>query len=816
MKKLQTCFYTLLFIISSLSLVAQNELTGKVKDGKDSTALAAVSVYIPDLKLAAITNSDGIYSIKNIPNGTYLIKISLLGYATKIREINVKESSTADFVLNKSSREFNEVIVTGVSAATEQRSNPVPINIVTQKDMLQSSSTNIINAIALSPGVSEMTLGPNISKPFIRGLGYNRVVTVNDGVRQEGQQWFDEFGEEIDEFSVNKVEILKGPASLSYGSDAMAGVINMLAASPLQEGQIKGNVLANYQTNNGLIAQSYNLAGNIKGFIWDARYSNKMAHCYQNKYDGYIANSGYSESNGKAMVGINRKWGYSHLTLSSVDMKLGIIEGARDSATGKFLQHFHGADNTDSLGIAPASGFTKYNNFPVIHQHICHYKAVWDNSLALGYGRLNLRVGLQQNYRQEANDITQNIYNNYFFLQTLTYDVRYILPEKNHFELSIGINGMKQNSEDRGTAFVLPEYSLFDIGTFAIAKKTFDKLSVSGGIRYDTRLMNGKSLYVDSTGKRLSGAELGSKTEFSSYTSNFSGFSGSLGLTYDFTKYVYGKLNVARGYRAPSAQESGANGIHDGTPFFEIGDHNLKAESSMQVDGTLGVNTEDFTIEGNAFVNQINNYIFSEKLSNYNHTGDSIRVDPALPPDVGTGPTYKFVQGDAILSGGEAVLNIHPKSLRWLRFENSFSMVNAIQKNQPDSTKYLPYIPPYRYRSELKFVLNKANKGFKNVYIKFGVNYFFKQDKIYYKFGNETVTPAYTLINVGTGTDICSKGKTICSIYLYVSNLTDVAYQSNMSRLKYTDTNNVTGRIGVYNMGRNISFKVMIPIDFKK
>src|ERR1019366_2700219 len=307
-----------------------------------------------------------------------------------------------------------------------------------------------------------------------------------------GQQWFDEFGEEIDEFSVNKVEILKGPASLSYGSDAMAGVINMLAASPLQEGQIKGNVLANYQTNNGLIAQSYNLAGNIKGFIWDARYSNKMAHCYQNKYDGYIANSGYSESNGKAMVGINRKWGYSHLTLSSVDMKLGIIEGARDSATGKFLQHFHGADNTDSLGIAPASGFTKYNNFPVIHQHICHYKAVWDNSLALGYGRLNLRVGLQQNYRQEANDITQNIYNNYFFLQTLTYDVRYILPEKNHFELSIGINGMKQNSEDRGTAFVLPEYSLFDIGTFAIAKKTFDKLSVSGGIRYDTRLMNGK------------------------------------------------------------------------------------------------------------------------------------------------------------------------------------------------------------------------------------------------------------------------------------------------------------------------------------
>ncbi|MGZ4034184.1 MAG: TonB-dependent receptor [Bacteroidia bacterium] len=815
MKKTQPFFYTLLLILIASSSFSQNEITGKVKDGKDSTALNSVSIYIPDLKLTAITNSDGTYSIKNIPNGTFLIQVTLVGYATQVREVNIKESAKVDFTLNRSSKELSEVIVTGVSSATEQQSNPIPVNVVTHNDILQNGSTNIIDAISISPGVSEMTLGPNISKPFIRGLGYNRVITANDGVRQEGQQWFDEFGEEIDEYSVDKVEILKGPASLSYGSDAMAGVINMIAAPPLQEGQIKGNILANYQTNNGLIAGSANLAGNIKGFIWDVRYSNKMAHCYQNKYDGYVANSGYSESNLKAMVGVNRKWGYSHLTVSSFDMKLGIIEGARDSATGKFQQHFLVPGPGDSLGIAPESGFTKYNNFPVIHQHVRHYKAVLDNSFALGDGRLNVRVGLQQNYRQEANDITYDGFNNYFFLQTLNYDVRYVLPEKNHFELSIGANGMQQNSEDRGTAFVLPEYSLFDIGAFVIAKKTFNKLSVSGGLRYDTRTLKGKDLYVDSAGVRQPGPTSTTLTEFSAYSSNFSGFSGSLGLTYDFTKSIYGKLNIARGYRAPSAQESGSNGIHDGTPFFEIGDHNLKAESSLEVDGTLGANAEDISIEGNVFMNQINNYIFAEKLASV-FGGDSMRSDPALPPDVGTGPAFKYVQGNAMLTGGEVILDIHPHKLSWLHFENSFSMVNAIQKNQPDSTKYLPYTPPNKYRSELKFVFRKAGNSFKNTFVKFGIDYYFEQDHFYKKFGNETVTPAYTLFNAGIGTDVCSKTRTLFSVYIYGSNLGDVAYQSSMSRLKYTDPNNVTGRIGVYNMGRSISFKLLIPIDIKK
>jgi iron complex outermembrane receptor protein len=814
MKKIYACcIASVLLILNPHMSSAQNELKGKIKDSRDSSALTGVSVYIPDLKIGATTDTAGNYIIHNIPQGTFLIEVNLLGYATQNREIETEKSVIANFVMQKSSREFKEVVITGVSAATEQQTNPIPVNVVTQQEMLEHSASNIIDAIAMSPGVSQITEGPAISKPVIRGLGYNRVVVVNDGIRQEGQQWGDEFGIEVDENSVDKVEILRGPASLSYGSDAMAGVINMIAPPTLPEGQIKGAFMENYQSNNGLFAESMHISGNQKGLVWDLRYSNKMAHDYKNTYDGYVWNSAYSESNLKGTIGLNRKWGYSHLSFSSFDLKLGIVEGARDSATGKFTTHYL-AGTSDSMGIAPSDKYTAYNYFPIIHQHVRHYKAVWDNSIALGDGRLGVRLGFQRNFRQEANDITQgDIYNNYFYLQTLNYDIRYTLPEKNHLEVAFGVNGMQQASEDRGTVYLVPEYSLFDVGAFAIAKKTMGRFSISGGLRYDDRMLNTQDLYVDSLGHRTGGPGAFYTHRFAAFSSSFSGMSGSIGATYDFTKNIYAKINFSRGFRAPTIAESGADGIHDGTPFYEIGDSKLKPESSLQFDGTLGLNNENVTIELTGFVNQINNYIFPEKLQS-KMGGDSMRVDPTsgLPP----GPTFKYVSGNAVLTGGEAVLDIHPQAVTWLHFENSFSMVNALQLNQPDSTKYLPYTPPYRLRSEVKIVFGSCCKALHNTYVKAGVDYFFKQDKIFYKYGNETVTPDYGLLNAGLGGDVWGAKRRLFSIYVYGTNLTDLAYQSNMSRLKYADLNITNGRSGVFMMGRSISVKLIIPIDIKR
>jgi iron complex outermembrane receptor protein len=796
-----------------LNASAQNQIDGFVENSSGGQPLAAASIFIPDLKIGATTDEKGHYQISDLPPGTYLVEASYLGYRSQVKQVTLAKSTTLDFTLNISSSILPELVVTGVPRATEQRKNPIPESMITRRDILQNSSSNIIDAITIIPGVSQITLGPSISKPVIRGLGYNRVVTMNDGVRQEGQQWFDEFGIEIDENSIYKTEVLKGPASLRYGSDAMAGVINFIPSPSLPEGTIKGSLLGEYQTNNGLINAAATLAGNNKGFSWDLLYTTKLAHAYQNKYDGYVWNAGYSENDLKGIFTLNRKWGYSRLTVSMFNMKLGIIEGARDSATGQFQKHFRASDGSDSLDIAPSNEYTEYYNYPIIHQHIRHYKAVLDNSFVIGEGRLNVIVGLQVNHRQEANDITKgDIYNNYFFLRTLNYDVQYILPQKKGWDISFGVNGMQQTSEDRGIVFVLPEYDLFDVGGYGIIKKTFNKLTFSAGLREDIRTLHGKALYVDSLGERLPGPDNSSLEKFSDYHSDFSGFSGSIGIAYDFSKTFYGKLNLSRGFRAPTAAESGQNGIHDGTPFYEIGDHNLKAENSLELDATLGAQSPDITVEATPFVNKINNYIFPEKLESVSG-GDSISYDVAAGME---GPTFKYVAGNAVLSGGELLVDFHPQSLTWFDFENSLSTVSAVQLDQGDSSKYLPYTPPTKFTSRVKLFWNSTGGIFQHAFLHLWIDHYFEKNKVFYQFGNETTTPAYTLLNASVGADITSKGRVFATIIIAGNNLTDNAYQSNMSRLKYTDPNNVTGRIGVFNMGRNISFKALIPLDIKK
>lgn len=165
-----------------------------------------------------------------------------------------------------------------------------------------------------------------------------------------------------------------------------------------------------------------------------------------------------------------------------------------------------------------------------------------------------------------------------------------------------------------------------------------------------------------------------------------------------------------------------------------------------------------------------------------------------------------------MLKGGELTLNIHPQNAAWFHFDNTLSILGTTQKKQPDSTKYLPYTPPYKLYSGVEFVAKKLGNAFANSYIRIDLENYFKQDKIYYKFGDETVTPGYTLLNMGIGTDIISRGHTLFSFYIYARNIGDVAYQNNMSRLKYGDPNNITGRTGVYETGKNIGFKLNIPI----
>lgn len=786
--------------------IGKTTLSGKITDKSNGDIIPGATIYIPDLKTGAISGIDGTYKIQNLPSSKLLIQVSFTGYKMIFETIDLSTTVEKNFELELSAKEINEVVITGTSQSGERNKTPTPITIVSKTQLLQNASTNIIDALAKQPGISQVTTGAGISKPVIRGLGYNRVVVVNDGIRQEGQQWGDEHGIEIDEFSVNKVEILKGPASLTYGSDAIAGVINMISAPTLPEGQISGNVIGNYQTNNGLIAYSANVSGNKKGFIWDLRYSSKMAHAYQNKNDGYVLNSGFKGNSFSGIIGLNKSWGYSHLHFSAYEFQPGIIEGARDSATGRFVKPIVVNDTTEETAIAGDSDFKSYSS-QIPYQKIKHYKAVLNSNFVVRKGYIKSTLGFQQNQRQEFGDVfDKKKYGLYFLLNTFNYDLRYVFPEKKKFNGSIGVNGMQQTSKNKGSEFLVPEYSLFDLGGFAIAKKEIGKLDLSAGIRYDLRAQQGDDLYLDSLGTKTDNTDSTSIHKFNKFNSTFSGFSGSIGATYQCSENVYLKLNLARGYRAPNISELGANGEHEGTGRYEIGEAKLKAERSLQTDLALGINSEHATIELDVFYNQIDNYIFLQKLTSF--YGYDSTTDGA--------ETFEFVQGKAELTGTEISVDIHPHPVHWLHFENSFSMVYGTQPDRKGDAHHLPMIPAPKLVSELKADVKKVGKWITNAYVSLEFEQNFGQKYYYGAYGTETSTPGYSLLNLGIGTDVQAKKRTLCSIYVSVNNLTDEAYQNHLSRLKYTEMNNLNKKNGVFNMGRNISVRLLIPLELKR
>jgi iron complex outermembrane receptor protein len=680
--------------------------------------------------------------------------------------------------------QLNELTVTGVTGDTKMKHATAPVSIVTPQVLKATASTNIIDAIARQPGVSQLTTGSSISKPIIRGLGYNRVVVMSEGVRQEGQQWGDEHGVEVDGSSVNSVEILKGPASLMYGSDAMAGVVILHAQPTLAEGEMHASVSTEYQTNNGLFGYNLSMSGNQQGFVWDARFSQKLAHAYKNEYDGYVPGSQFRERAGRLMLGINKGWGHSRLTATVYHLTPGIIEGERDPETGEL------ECNTDNI---------KTYGKTLPFQQVKHYKAVWDNSLNLSTGYLKAIIGYQQNRRQEFEE-SMDEYELYFKLHTLTYDLRYVTNEFNGWKLSTGIGGMYQKSVNEGEEYLIPDYRLFDFGLYATATKALgDCWTLNGGVRYDYRRLHGDALQEDG------------EMRFTDFSRHFNGLTGSVGAVCNINEHVNLRLNVARGFRTPNMSELASNGIHEGSIRYELGSQQLKAEYSLQADLGIDFTSQYVSAQLALFANRIDNYIFTHRV----------------PEEIEEGYlTYAYTQGDARLLGFEAGIDFHP--IHSVHFSNTFSYVDAQLMHASQDTKYLPFTPVPKWSSELKWELSHHSHStvahhherhpfhrslLNNLYIAAGLDCYLKQTHIYSADDTETATPAYALLSLSAGTDLQINGKKVAELYITADNLLNRAYQNHLSRLKYADENIVTGRRGVYNMGRNITFKIVVPIS---
>ena len=641
-------------------------------------------------------------------------------------------------------QQLQEVVVTGLTGTTRADRSPAPVQVVAPRVLQETVATNIIDAIARQPGVSQLTTGGGISKPVIRGLGYNRIVTVNDGIRQEGQQWGDEHGIEVDGQAVHSVEILKGPASLMYGSDAMAGVLVLHAMPVMPQGQMALNVGTEYLSNNSLVDYTVNFAGNRQGYVWNWRWSEKDAGQYKNKVDGRVPGSQFHERALTGMLGLNRRWGHSHLKLSYYHLKPGLIEGGRDGATGQ---------------LEPSEAF----------QQVFHYKAVLDNSLLVGDGSLKALVGYQQNRRKEYEDADELGLD--FRLHTVNYDVHYLSPADAPWKFSAGASGMWQRSENLGQEFLIPAYQLFDVGVYASATRQYERLTLSGGLRYDCRRLHSYALEEDGA------------LRFADFSRTFRGLTGSVGAIFNITSRLNSRLNISRGFRAPNLSELGSNGEHEGTYRYEVGNAALSPERSWQADCGVDYSSEVVSGQLSLFANHIGNYIYLERTM---------------------GNNYGYRQGTARLWGFEAMLDIHP--IEPLHFENTFSYVSARQLHQPQESRWLPFTPAPRWSADVRYDIVRGGRTLDNAFVSFGLECNLRQTHVHTAGGTETATPSYTLLNMTVGADICRRSRRVASLYLTGQNLGNRAYQSHLSRLKYADGP------GICNMGRSVGVKLLVPV----
>jgi iron complex outermembrane receptor protein len=769
MKKRPLPYIILLYFVFCTSLVfGQNSLSGHVTDKETGESLPGATVFFPDLKLGTTTDKDGVYNLRSLPKSSIVIQVSFMGYKAEVLTLDLARIHSRDFQLSPSAIEAKEVVVTGNALSSDNDRSSISVTPINKNQLLTVPSTNLINSISKVPGVSEITTGGEISKPVIRGLGYNRIITINEGIRQEGNQWGDEHGIEIDQFSADRIEVLKGPASLFYGSDAMGGVINILEQTPANPGSIDGEWISQVSTNDRLLSNSLMAEGNQNGWIWRVRGTYKTAASYRTPAE-WVYNSGFNEKNISLMAGIVKKWGYTHIHFSSFNTKIGMIDGTRDSATNQFV---------DYLGNIVSESRAKSRSIDVPYQIVTHNKISSTTNLLIRDNQIKFSFGYQANERKEFGENPDEP-GLFLHLDSWTYDVRYTRLFEKSLELVGGLSGMTQFNRNHGTEFLIPDYDLQDWGGFVYMKKTWDKFTFNVGLRYDSRHVKIYALNLDTLGKPAPSGD----TLFRAFSRNFSAFTGSTGMTFRLNKDINFKFNVGRGFRAPNISELSANGLHEGTFRYEIGNPDLNSETSLQVDGEISWDNKYLNMSFNGYYNIIDNFIYYRNID-----GEKKEVNGVWYP------VYRYVQGNSLLKGFEFELDIHP--IEALHFDNNLDYVWG--SNLSTGTP-LPYIPALHLNDQVKWTFKtRKTSAMKKPYIQLEMETHFTQDRIDVF---ETVTPGYVLLNFNVGTRLKVQ-KQLWTLYISGTNLLDTKYYDHLSRLK---------EVGIYNMGRRITLGLVIP-----
>ena len=743
--------FLLLFTASVIQ--AQNTLFGSVKNSETNQTIAFANVYFPELEKGTITTDNGEFTLSNLPNGNFNIVVSLLGFETYSEDILINQQQTTLIInIKPSAIEMDEVIVS-TPFHKLQADNVMKVEQEKISNLKKSGATTLSQGITNIPGVESISTGNSIGKPVIRGLSSNRVLVYAQGIRLENQQFGAEHGLGINDSGLESVEVIKGPASLLYGSDALGGVLYFNPERFASLNNIEADANFNYYSNTQGKSTNIGFKQSADAFKFLIRGSYAEHADYDtNQYR--VTNTRFNEKDLKIGLG-HQKTNYKTEFRYNVNIsKLGLPEeiGIQNTNTTTLLPN---QELTNHILSSKTSIFFKKSTLNINLGYTLNDRKEFEEHHDHEDGDMHEDEEEEEEHEEHEEDLEPALH---MKLNTFNYDVKYNLPQTGKFETIVGIQGMNQTNTNYGEELLIPDATTNDVGILATSHIHFEKIALQLGARYDNRTIDAE--LIENENQRLD--------------KSFNSFNGAIGLKVDFTDNFVSRLNIASGFRSPNLSELTSYGSHHGTNRFEIGNSNLDNEQNLQTDLALEYKNKHIEIWVNGFYNTINDYIYLAP------NGENIDDDPV----------YTYVQNDAKLFGGEIGLHFHPHPLDWLHLESNFETVTG----KLNTNTYLPLIPANKLNNTFRVEFAKL-KGIQNSYGFFKINTTFKQENIS---GFETKTDGYTLFDLGLGGTL-KVFKNDLEISASVTNLTNKEYINHLSRLKSD---------GILNMGRSVNFGV--------
>jgi iron complex outermembrane receptor protein len=615
----------------------------------------------------------------------------------------------------------------------------------------------ISNSISKLPGVSIISTGAGIGKPSIRGLSFNRVVVLNQGMRLENQQWGEEHGLALSSSGVNSVEVVKGPLYVLYGSDAMGGVLYIEPEKYLTSDDLEIDYTGIYNSNYSGFSNNLGLKGSSENFSYMLRADITDNGNYSSP-DGEIENTWFKQNDFKAGVAYQTEKFQSDLRFSMSETEVGIphMEEGHDDHDDHDDHEEDGHDDHDDHGEEDH------------YQEINHTTLTWKNTFDMGNDHtLDITLGRQLNERKEFGGHEEEGHDDHeeheeeghddhddhegheegeaeldMELETTSIDIKLTMPQSDDLNLIIGTSLLNQENKNFGHETLIPDAEKKDFGLFALGQFDLDDTSQALiGVRYDNRSISSESSSND-----------------------YSNFNGSLGFKKDFGNSTL-RINLSSGFRAPDLIELYADGSHHGSFQYKKGNINLEAEESLQTDLSYQINNDNSIVSFDLFYNDISDYIYLNPSSMFE---DGLRV-------------YDYMQQDSKLYGGEIHLNKNT-SIDWLSYYTSIEYVFA----ESMDGEALPFISP--------LTLNQVFN------IDFGNNYSVEIDFIAKAKQSrvsmfEEETDGYSVLNLSGNykTEFMTND---LNLFWRISNVFDKEYYDHLSRLKTA---------GIEEMGRNIS-----------